>query len=78
MDWDKRADDHGKESLETILARIDERVNNLITLSVGFRQEFDDHKKDNDIKFNTISKNMWMGIGALTTITLIIDVIFRR
>ena len=86
--WDGRPrresdfNENGKVEDAVIWARIDERVNTLITNAVTTSKEFKDHVKDDNDKFDEIHKAIWRAGGIITgacgVIVALCDWLFRK
>ena len=78
-------DSDGKITTAVFLARIDERVNTLIENALEvkkdlgeYRNNLDEHKKDDDRRFLVINKTIWGAGGALTVIIFVLDIVFHK
>jgi len=70
--------DNGEAAVAVVLARIDERVNTLISSALEVRKELEEHKKDDDRKFDNINHTIWWAGGAVACLLAVIDIIFKR
>ena len=66
-----------KESNETLLARIDERVKNISDKMTIHMVSFEEHKIDDNKKFDGLNQKVWIGVGIIGTIQFISMFIHR-
>lgn len=71
-DFGRRAEDKGKESNRELLVRIDERQKNHIDILDRLYVSFEEHKKDDDKKFNFINRLVYIAVGGLGMLQIII------
>jgi hypothetical protein len=80
MPWDgiyKRATDKGQEPPEVLLARIDERTENINEKLVAHMVSFETHKVDDDNNFKGLYKTVYMGVGIVLAIQFVI-LVFKK
>ncbi len=76
MTWDgvrRRSEDNGRESPEAILARIEERVNNISDKMTLHMVSFEEHRKEDDKNFAGIYKWVFIGVGIIGTLQFILS-----
>jgi hypothetical protein len=71
--WGRRASDNGKESPETVLARIDERVKNIILDNGAVKLDLIQHKEDDKRQFDEIKKNIYYAGGGVCVIVFFLN-----
>lgn len=77
MPWDgikKRSSDKGLESPEVLLARIDERTENMDTKIDKQVNDFDQHKREDDKNFAGLYKWIFIGVGIIGTLQFVVIV----
>ena len=75
MSWDgikRRAEDNGMESPEVILARIDERTENMEGNFNKHVENFDKHVEKDEKNFAGLYKWVFIGVGIISTLQFFI------
>lgn len=67
----RRATDHGREDLSSILTRIDERLKGHLSNYVEHRTDYHDHKESNDRDFKFVNRVIWTGLGGLAMLEIV-------
>lgn len=70
--WGKRIEDKGQESLQVMLARIDERTENMNDKLVAHMVSFESHKVDDDKNFKGLYKWVFIGVGIVCTLQFVV------
>lgn len=68
----RRSDDHGGESAQTILGRIDERLQNLTQNLNEHLRKYDEHVVQNDKDIRGLYKNQYIGYGVILALNFLI------
>ena len=74
MPWDgikRRSEDKGIESPEAVLARIDERTQNINEKLVAHMVSFEVHKVDDDKNFRGLYKTVYIGVGIVLALQFV-------
>ena len=62
-----------EESQQTIIARIDERTKNINDKLTIHMMSFEEHKKDDNDKFDFINKTIWMVSGGACVVMFVLN-----
>ncbi len=68
----RRAEDQGKDSLQTVMARVEERVNNIDSKLDTHIDNFNIHTDKDEKNFAGLYKWGWIGIGILSTLQFLL------